>query len=71
MTKVIMHGCNGKMGQVISSLIAADGEIEIVAGIDARDEGKNPYPVFSAIGECTVARRGDRLFRGIGDGRSA
>lgn len=55
MTKVIMHGCNGKMGQVISSLIAADGEIEIVAGIDARDEGKNPYPVFSAIGECTVA----------------
>ena len=55
MIKVIMHGCNGKMGQVISSLIAADGEIEIVAGIDARDEGKNPYPVFSAIGECTVA----------------
>ena len=24
MVKVIMHGCNGKMGQVISGLIAAD-----------------------------------------------
>jgi len=54
MVKVIMHGCNGKMGQTISSLIAADEEIEIVAGVDARDEGKNSYPVFSAIKECTV-----------------
>ena len=55
MTKVIMHGCNGKMGQTITSLIAADEEIEIVAGIDAVDSGKNDYPVFSSISECTVA----------------
>ncbi len=54
MTKVIMHGCNGKMGQTISGLIAADEEIEIVAGVDAYDEGKNPYPVFSTIAECDV-----------------
>ena len=57
MTKVIMHGCNGKMGQVISSLIAADGEIEIVAGIDARDEGKPVSGVFGnrgmSIGRAT------------------
>ena len=46
MVKVIMHGCNGKMGQTISSLIAADKEIEIVAGIDAVNSGKNDYPVF-------------------------
>lgn len=54
MVKVIMHGCNGKMGQTISSLIAADEEIEIVAGIDAADSGKNDYPVFKSISECTV-----------------
>ena len=54
MVKVIMHGCNGKMGQTISSLIAADKEIEIVAGIDAVDSGKNDYPVFKSISECTV-----------------
>lgn len=54
MVKVIMHGCNGKMGQTISGLIAADEEIEIVAGVDARDEGKNPYPVFQSIADCTV-----------------
>lgn len=54
MVKVIMHGCNGKMGQTISSLIAADEEIVIVAGVDAADSGKNDYPVFQSIGECTV-----------------
>ena len=54
MTRVIMHGCNGKMGQTISGLIAADEEIEIVAGVDAYDEGKNPYPVFHTIEACDV-----------------
>lgn len=54
MVKVIMHGCNGKMGQIISSLAAADEEIEIVAGVDAVDSGKNPYPVFDSIASCTV-----------------
>lgn len=54
MVKVIMHGCNGKMGQTISSLIAADSEIEIVAGVDAVDSGKNDYPVFDSISACTV-----------------
>ena len=54
MVKVIMHGCNGKMGQTISGLIAADEEIEIVAGVDAKDAGKNAYPVFTDIADCTV-----------------
>ena len=54
MTNVIMHGCNGKMGQMIAGLIADDPEITIVAGVDAFDEGKSPFPVFKNIGECTV-----------------
>ncbi|MDD6810762.1 MAG: 4-hydroxy-tetrahydrodipicolinate reductase [Lachnospiraceae bacterium] len=54
MVKVIMHGCNGKMGQMITGLIAPDEEIEIVAGIDAFDDGHNSYPVFSSIDKCDV-----------------
>lgn len=54
MVKVIMHGCNGKMGRTIAGLIAADDEIELVAGVDAYDEGKNPFPVFTKITECDV-----------------
>ena len=52
--RAIMHGCNGKMGQTISGLIAADEEIEIVAGIDAYDKVSNPYPVFREIDACDV-----------------
>ena len=54
MIRVIMHGCNGKMGQVISGLIAADDAVELVAGIDVRDDGHNPYPVFTDINSCDV-----------------
>ena len=35
MTKVIMNGCNGKMGQTITEICKADADIEIVAGIDS------------------------------------
>lgn len=52
--KVIMHGCNGRMGRIINGLAEADEEIEIVAGIDAFDEGKNEYPVFSDIHKCDI-----------------
>ena len=55
MTKVIMHGCNGHMGQVISKIIAEEESMEIVAGIDPFDEGRNPYPVFHNIDACDVA----------------
>lgn len=54
MTKVIMHGCNGKMGQVITQIVSEDPDIEIVAGIDASDHIKNTYPVFSNIKDCNV-----------------
>ena len=54
MVKMMMHGCNGKMGQVISAICQEDSEIQIVAGIDPYDGIKNPYPVFSNIKECKV-----------------
>ncbi len=38
MTKIIMHGCNGKMGQVISRMIAEDAETQMAAGIDDKDD---------------------------------
>ncbi|MCD7726035.1 MAG: 4-hydroxy-tetrahydrodipicolinate reductase [Clostridiales bacterium] len=54
MVRVIMHGCNGKMGQTIVGLIAADEEVEVAAGVDAFDAGGNDFPVFKNIAECTV-----------------
>lgn len=54
MVRIMMYGCNGKMGQVITKMIAADPDAEIVAGIDARDDGHNSYPVFATPAECNV-----------------
>jgi len=54
MTKVIMHGCNGAMGQVISKMAKDDEEITIVAGIDVADNKDNGYPVFTEAFKCDV-----------------
>ncbi|MBO8462868.1 MAG: 4-hydroxy-tetrahydrodipicolinate reductase [Firmicutes bacterium] len=54
MIKVLMHGCNGKMGQVISELAKQMPQAEIVAGVDRNDTIKNDYPVFHSLSECHV-----------------
>ena len=54
MTRIIMHGCNGHMGQVITGIVALDEDAEIVAGIDIADHIENTYPVFKSIRECDV-----------------
>lgn len=58
MTKIVMHGCNGHMGRVITDICSKDDEIEIVAGVDPFDGVKNDYPVFptiDAFGEAKIA----------------
>lgn len=55
MTKVIIYGCNGKMGQVITGICQEDSELEIVAGVDVYDGIQNPYPVFANIADCDLA----------------
>lgn len=54
MVKMIMHGCNGHMGQVITELAAQDPDVEIVAGIDVADNRENGYPVFTNIFDCNI-----------------
>ena len=45
MVRAVMHGCNGKMGQVITGLVKVDEGIELVAGIDTYTGIQNDYPV--------------------------
>lgn len=53
MTKIIMNGCNGHMGQVISRLVEDDEDAEIVCGVDLNTEQKGSYPVVKSIEEFT------------------
>ena len=53
MTKIIMHGCNGKMGKVICGLVKNDADAEIVAGIDMTSANTD-FPVFTNIKDCNI-----------------
>ena len=54
MVRMIMHGCNGKMGQTITRIVKEDARIEIVAGVDKYQGIQNDYPVFDCISACDV-----------------
>ena len=54
MTKIIMLGCNGRMGQMITDMVKQDDECMIVAGIDIVDNRDNGYPVYTKLADCDV-----------------
>jgi len=54
MIKVLMHGCNGRMGQMITGLLKEDTEAQVVAGVDKFDGIENSFPVFPGIEACDV-----------------
>lgn len=52
MIKVLMFGCNGQMGRVISDLVNDMDDIVIAAGVDAVKKGNEGYPVFDSLDAC-------------------
>lgn len=57
MTNIILSGCNGKMGQVISRLVSERDDVEIAFGFDINTESKFGYPVYNSFE--SVAEKGD------------
>ncbi len=49
MVKMIMHGCNGRMGKMISQIVDEDPQIEIVAGVDLNTASDGKFPVVDSI----------------------
>ena len=52
MIKIMMHGCCGHIGQVISELVEKDPEAEITVGVDIADKGNTSYPVYTDLSAC-------------------
>lgn len=52
MTRIILSGCNGKMGRVISRIVSEEEDLEIAAGLDINTYIQNPYPVYTDIENC-------------------
>ena len=54
MVKILMHGCNGKMGRMITEIVKNEEDAVIAAGVDKFTGIKNDYPVFEEIAQCDV-----------------
>ena len=52
MIKILMHGCNGKMGRMITDIVKNDENAVISAGVDAYTAVPNDYPVFDSLEKC-------------------
>ncbi len=46
MIKLIISGCNGKMGGVVTDIVSKQQDIEVVCGFDVNNEVRYGYPVF-------------------------
>lgn len=51
MVKILLHGCNGAMGQVIAGLAQKDPQVVIAAGVDLNTEQKQDFPVYASLEE--------------------
>lgn len=54
MLKVLINGCNGKMGQEVAKRIKETEEVETLCGIDRIDTGDNAFPVFQKIEDINL-----------------
>lgn len=54
MVKILMHGCNGKMGRMITEIVKNEADAVIAAGVDKFTGIPNDYPVFEEIAQCDV-----------------
>lgn len=54
MIKVLINGCNGKMGQEVAKEIKLTQDIEVLCGVDRIDTGDNNFPVFTNINDINL-----------------
>lgn len=51
MKSIILSGCNGHMGKVIQSVVAARQDCRIVAGVDLNTEQYGDFPVYASFSD--------------------
>ncbi|KYH35562.1 4-hydroxy-tetrahydrodipicolinate reductase [Clostridium tepidiprofundi DSM 19306] len=54
MIRIILNGCFGKMGKMVTQASYKFENLTIVAGIDVNTNTTSPYPVFNNIDECNI-----------------
>ena len=54
MKRIVLSGCNGKMGRMIASCVKGRDDCTVVAGIDVSGEVLDAFPVFTSPAGCQV-----------------
>ena len=52
--KVLINGCNGKMGQEVAKEVKLLQDMDVVCGVDKIDTGDNDFPVFTKIQDIDI-----------------
>ena len=58
MVRIMIHGCNGAMGQAVGSLAKGREDVAIVAGIDINALPSGGYRVCGSVEECDIKAEG-------------
>ena len=53
-TRILLHGCNGRMGRAIVDLCSSDPSVTIAAGVDAAGTPSGDFPFFSSLDACDI-----------------
>ncbi len=51
MINVLLHGCNGKMGQAVTNAASLRSDIKIICGVDPFGTSAYDYPVYKSFDE--------------------
>lgn len=51
---IVISGCNGKLGQVITRMATERDGMQVVAGVDINEKFSTPFPVFASFQELPL-----------------
>ena len=54
MIKVLINGCNGKMGKMLVGRIQETENIEVLCGVDKLNDGSLPFSIFTDINQINM-----------------
>ena len=55
MIRIIIHGCCGRMGHIITEICEKDEKTQVVAGVDAFGDAYAGFPVYRDLNDCPEA----------------
>ena len=53
MTRILLCGCNGKMGVAVQNFVAEREDCAIAAGVDLSESAEKDFPVYQSLNEVT------------------